>query len=738
MKKKEKLLNTILKLRQRSAVFSIFVLAFFVFLYSCQNKGSTENDTQEQAAKGSKEHIAKVTGAIDDNALLKAGTTPQNWISHGLDYAETRFSKLNQITTQNVKNLKLEWSYNLNARRGIEATPIVVDGIMYLTGTWSKIFAINVRTGKEIWTYDPKVPRTVGKKACCDVVNRGVAIYKGKVFAGTLDGRLLAIDAATGQKVWEKITVDQSKNYTITGAPRVFKGNVIIGNGGAEMGVRGYITAYDAETGNQKWRWYSVPGDPSKPYEHPDLEAAAKTWDPAGKYWEVGGGGTMWDAMAYDPELDLMYVGVGNGSPWNRRLRSPGGGDNLYLSSIVALDPDDGSYKWHYQEVPGDHWDYTATQPMTLADLEIDGKMRKVILHAPKSGFFYVVDRTNGEFISADKYVNVNWATHYDKKGRPVEVPEAAYKDNDFEPIPGAFGGHNWHPWSYNPNTGLVYFAAQGVPLVMADQKDFKHNTMVPGAPMSGAGWNMGWKASATAPVGPAFGKLVAWDPVKKKPAWEKPLTGPWNGGTLSTEGNLVFHGANDGNFRAFDAKTGEKLWEVYLGTGIVAGPVTYEVDGKQYVTIAAGWGGVYGLMQTHSGDEGDRRVYTFSLDGKGTMPTFPKKEAKALLKGVKYNPEHVAEGTGLYVANCSFCHGVPAVDPGGNIPNLGYSAPAIIANMKNIVLTDARLGLGMPNFSGKLTEEDVTKITAFIQGTADAVAKAKADAQNKESTGGD
>ncbi len=700
---------------------SIFFLLFsLVFLYSCKNEVILE--------KGSAEHITKVTGAIDDNVLKNADAAPGNWMSHGRNYAETRFSELNQITTENVKDLGLEWSFDLKAKRGVEATPIVVDGIMYFTGTWSKVFAVDVRTGKEIWSYDPKVSRSVGAKACCDVVNRGVAIYKGKVISGVLDGRLIALDAATGKLAWEAETTDPELNYTITGAPRVFKGNVIIGNGGAEYGVRGYITAYDAETGTQKWRWYSVPGDPSKPYEHPDLEMAAKTWDPSGKYWELGGGGTMWDAMVYDPELDLMYVGVGNGSPWNRRIRSPAGGDNLYLSSIVALDPDDGSYKWHYQEVPSDHWDYTATQPLMLADLEIEGKMRKVIMHAPKSGFFYIVDRTNGKLISADPYVHVNWATHYDENGRPVETPEASYDGNDFEAIPGAFGGHNWHPWSFNPNTGLVYFAAQGVPLVMAEQPadSYETNKMVLGAPMSGSDWNMGWMAAATPAKGPAFGKLVAWDPVKRKPAWEIPLSGAWNGGTLSTEGNLVFQGTNDGRFVAYDATDGKKLWEKYVGTGIVAGPVTYSVDGNQYVTVAAGWGGVYALMQKHGTEEGDRRVYTFSLNGKTPMPEFVKPEPKPLVAGVEYNPEHVAEGTGLYISHCLFCHGVPAVDPGGNIPNLGYSDASIIANMEKIVLTDARLSLGMPNYSDRLNKEQVDKIKAFIQGTAEAVAGAK------------
>lgn len=712
------------ELRNAYVIHFISLLLLISFLQACQSK--------EGKTKDSPEYISKVTGEVDDNALKNAKNTPQNWMTYGLDYAETRFSKLNKITTQNVNTLGLAWSYDLGSKRGVEATPIVVDGIMYVSGPWSIVHAIDVRTGESIWTYDPQVPKETARKACCDVVNRGVALYKGKVFVASLDGRLIAIDAATGIKVWEKVTLDQTKNYTITGAPRVFKGNVVIGNGGAEYGVRGYITAYDAETGDQKWRWYSVPGDPDKPYEQPELEMAAKTWDPSGKYWEVGGGGTMWDSMVYDPELDMMYVGVGNGSPWNRRLRSPGGGDNLFLSSIVALDPDDGSYKWHYQEVPGDHWDYTATQPLILADLEIEGKMRKVIMHAPKSGFFYMIDRTNGEFISAQNFVEVNWASGYDEKGRPIEISEAEYKSGAYEAIPGPYGGHNWHSMSYNPNTGLVYIPAQGVPIVIEDDKNWEHNSMESGGPHSGIGWNLGILASAVPPKGVAFGHLLAWDPVKQKAAWKVDLVGPWNGGTLTTEGNLVFQGTADGRFVAYNATTGEKLWEVDTGTGVVAAPATYEVDGKQYVTIAAGWGGVYALMSHHSETESPGKVYTFALDAPGKMPEFQKREPKPIVQGVAYNADDIGHGAKLFISNCVFCHGVPAVANGGNVPNLGYSNKSVIENLESFVLTDALSSLGMPNFTGTLDKKDVEKIKAFIQGTADAV-KAASEQNTKK-----
>src|SRR5260370_13689161 len=378
----------------------------------------------QNAAKGSPDHIKAVTSAVDSASVKANAATSNDWPTIGLDYAETRFSKLKQIKTDTVKNLGLVWSYSLDSSRGVEATPVVVDGIMYQTASWRVVHAIDARTGKKIWTFDPGVDREKGYKGCCDVVNRGVALYKGRVFVGTYDGRLIALDAATGQKVWEKDTlIDHDHSYTITGAPRVFNGKVVIGQGGAEYGARGYVTAYDADTGNQAWRWFVVPGDPSKPFEDASMEAAAKTWDPAGKYWINGGGGTPWDTMAYDPDLNLLYIGTGNGAPWNRKLRSPSGGDNLYLASIVALNPDTGKYVWHYQETPGDNWDYTLTQPMILATIPLDGQPPKGTLHAPTKGFFFVIDRTNGKLISAKNFVDVNWAPAYDANGRPIERP---------------------------------------------------------------------------------------------------------------------------------------------------------------------------------------------------------------------------------------------------------------------------------------------------------------------------
>src|SRR6267143_996686 len=427
------------KYKSDIAAFAIAILAAIC----CGTNASAE----EASGKGlSPQRIQAVTSAIDGEAIIANAKTTKDWLSYGLDYSETRFSKLNEINAGNVKNLGLKWTYNLESVRGVEATPLIVDGIMYVSASWSVVHAIDVRTGK---------------------------------------------------KVWEKDTIiDHSHSYTVTGAPRVVKGKVLIGNGGAEFGVRGYITAYDAQTGEQAWRWFVVPGDPSKPYEDESMAAAAKTWDPAGKYWINGGGGTPWDAMAYDPDLNLLYIGTGNGAPWTRNLRSPGGGDNLYLASIVAVNPDTGKYVWHYQETPGDNWDYTSTQQIILADITLDGQARKVILHASKNGLFLVIDRSNGQFISAKNFVDVNWATGYDASGRPIEVPEAR-GDKSFDSIPGPYGAHNWHPMSFNPQTGLVYIPAQNVPIRVVEEKTWTHNANSPGQIHSGLGWNLGFNLDA-------------------------------------------------------------------------------------------------------------------------------------------------------------------------------------------------------------------------------------------------
>jgi quinohemoprotein ethanol dehydrogenase len=648
--------------------------------------------------------------AIDDAALRHADARSAEWITHGRTYSEARFSPLTQINAANVKSLGVAWVFDTDTTRGLEATPIIVDGKIFTTGSWSVVFAIDARTGKQLWKWDPKVPGAYGQRACCDVVNRGVAVYKGKVYVGTLDGRLAALDAETGKLLWQVLTVDQKKPYTITAAPRVVKGKVIIGNGGAEFGVRGYVSAYNADSGKLVWRFYTVPGDPSKPFESTALERAAKTW--TGEWWKMGGGGTVWDSLAYDPELDLLYVGTGNGSPWNREIRSPGGGDNLYLSSILALRPDTGELAWHYQTTPGDTWDFTATQHMILADLEVGGRPRKVLMQAPKNGFFYVLDRQTGELLSAEAYTKISWAKGVDKTtGRPIEEPAARYKDAVNFNQPGPFGGHNWQPMSFNPQTGLVYIPAQEPFFAFAQDKKFQYR---PGT------WNTGIDVTLLKDPPPIIprGHLLAWDPVAQKERWRVQYNLMWNGGTLTTAGNLVFQGTSDGRFVAYSADKGEKLWEIGVGTGVIAAPVTYELDGVQYVAVMAGWGGAFPLLGGTAipGMALPGRLLVFALNAKQPFPEAiaqkPKDVAAIIFDAA---PERVNHGAGLFAQWCATCHGIGALGGGGVLPDLRQSQPATFGRYEQIVLGGVYQSQGMPSFKEWLTVDDVKAIQAYV-----------------------
>ncbi|MFD1140935.1 PQQ-dependent dehydrogenase, methanol/ethanol family [Larkinella insperata] len=661
--------------------------------------------------------------SIDDSRLLNAQHQPGDWLTYGGNYAEDRYSRLSQLTPQNVGQLGLAWSANLGTTRGLEATPLVANGVMYITGPWSRVFALDATTGKRRWAYDPKVPGKYGEKACCDVVNRGVALYQDRVYFGTLDGRLIALNAQTGKPVWAVQTTDTTVAYTITGAPRVVAGKVIIGNGGAEYGVRGYVSAYDALTGRLLWRTYTVPGDPAKPFESEELAKAAKTW--TGQWWKYGGGGTAWDAIAYDADLKLLYVGTGNGSPWNRQHRSPGGGDNLYISSILALNPKTGKLVWHYQTTPGESWDYTATQHLILADLTVKGKLRKVIMQAPKNGFFYVIDRTNGQFISAKPYTFVNWATGIDSTtGRPIETDFSRYTGHNAQVFPSAIGAHNWQPMAFNPKTGLVYIPVQDLSLMYGHDPGWAMNQVSSYA--SGTGWNTGVGYDPSRPPRPEpqaagvppVGRLVAWNPVTQREAWRVDQPTPWNGGLLTTATGLVFQGTATGDFRAYDAQTGKILWQINLGTGILAPPVTYQLAGKQYVSIAVGWGGVMGLGAKFTPTLHPGTVYTFALGGKEALPTFPATPGRPLVDlPVRATETQIQHGGLLYLQYCQRCHGDVGAG-GGVLPDLGRSPVSVHENFAAIVRQGVLVSTGMPDFGKRLSAEDVTDLQGYILAT--------------------
>ena len=714
--------------------FTLGAIAIVVLYYLFSN---TEDTTQENAIKeeiSSPISSSSSVGLIDDKRIINAESEPGNWIAHGRTYEEQRFSPLLKINKESVSDLGLAWYKDMGTNRALEATPIVVDGIMFFTSTWSRVYAVEAKTGKTIWKFDPEVPGEWARKACCDIVNRGVAVYEGKVFFASLDGRLFSLNAETGEKIWEVDTItDRSRAYTITGAPRAAKGKVFIGNGGAEYGVRGYVTAYDSETGEQVWRFFTVPGDPSLGFEDPAMEMAAKTWKGT-DWWEFGGGGTVWNSIVYDPDFNNVYLGVGNGSPWTREIRSPGGGDNLFLASIVAVDADTGKYKWHYQTTPEDNWDYTAVQDMALADMEVDGEQKKVLLQAPKNGFFYVIDRSNGKVLRAHPFAAVTWATHVDlETGRPVENPDVDYSENGSFVLPGPLGAHNWQAMSVDLDSGLVYIPAQENAFFYAIDENYKKTGIYKRNP---GRWNMGIEMSSLAQnvlanlesMPEPGGFLKAFDPLTGETKWSVPIPHYWNGGVLGTAGGLVFQGDALGMFSAYDKETGERLWEFNTYTSMLAPPISFEIDGEQYVSVLTGSGGgdLFGgeplppiEIQASLTYNNFGRLLVFKLGGKEKLPipdvrdtTIPE---QALADA---SVAQIQNGESNYNQYCAVCHGF-VVKSAGGLPDLRKMTTGTHDLFNKIVLEGILGSNGMAGFADVLSEEEVSNIHHYVRARA-------------------
>ncbi len=714
--------------------FTLGAIAIVVLYYLFSN---TEDTTQENVIKeeiSSPISSSSSVGLIDDERIINAESEPGNWIAHGRTYEEQRFSPLLKINKESVSDLGLAWYKDMGTNRALEATPIVVDGIMFFTSTWSRVYAVEAKTGKTIWKFDPEVPGEWARKACCDIVNRGVAVYEGKVFFASLDGRLFSLNAETGEKIWEVDTItDRTRAYTITGAPRAAKGKVFIGNGGAEYGVRGYVTAYDSETGEQVWRFFTVPGDPSLGFEDPAMEMAAKTWKGT-DWWEFGGGGTVWNSIVYDPDFNNVYLGVGNGSPWTREIRSPGGGDNLFLASIVAVDADTGKYKWHYQTTPEDNWDYTAVQDMALADMEVDGEQKKVLLQAPKNGFFYVIDRSNGKVLRAHPFAAVTWATHVDlETGRPVENPDVDYSENGSFVLPGPLGAHNWQAMSVDLDSGLVYIPAQENAFFYAIDENYKKTGIYKRNP---GRWNMGIEMSSLAQnvlanlesMPEPGGFLKAFDPLTGETKWSVPIPHYWNGGVLGTAGGLVFQGDALGMFSAYDKETGERLWEFNTYTSMLAPPISFEIDGEQYVSVLTGSGGgdLFGgeplppiEIQASLTYNNFGRLLVFKLGGKEKLPipdvrdtTIPE---QALADA---SVAQIQNGESNYNQYCAVCHGF-VVKSAGGLPDLRKMTTGTHDLFNKIVLEGILGSNGMAGFADVLSEEEVSNIHHYVRARA-------------------
>jgi len=696
-------------------------VALSVVIGGCTQSTSTP-DTKAKSAHASGTAATPMPANVTARRLDNAASEPSQWMTYGGTYEEQHYSGLKQITTDNVGQLGLTWFADYDTNLSQAGTPLYIDGVIYVSTAWSKVYAFDAHTGKTLWEYNPKTPGEWIRNVCCGIVNRGIAAWNGKIYVGTLDGRLVAIDARTGKEAWSVLTIDKSKHYSITSAPRIAKGKVFIGESGGEYGVRGYISAYDAETGKRDWRFYTVPGNPKDGFENEAMRKAAATW--GGQWWKLGGGGTVWDAIVYDPVTDLLYFGTGNGSPWNDAYRDPTTGDNLYLASIVAVKPDTGEYVWHYQTTPADTWDYDAVSPITIANVKIDGQERRVLMQPSKNGFYYVLDAASGKLLHASEFTEVNWADGVDMKtGRPRVRPAARFpKGHAFNLAPGVQGAHGWHANAYSPQTGLLYVPTQLAYFPMVSDPHYKPTAI---------GYNLGLDFGAqftyyrAHPKAPSefVGYLQALDPVTGKTVWKGEQNQGPSGGALATAGGLVFQGGGSSQeFRAYDARDGKKLWSTKVQTAVLAGPISYELDGKQYIAVSVGGntqGGYYAPNYS--------RMLVFSVGGTAQLP--PTKEYTPLPLDPPpstASATQIKQGGETYSKYCAACHGDQGQTRGANFPDLTRT-PLLHSQegFDQVVLKGILSEKGMASFAQALKPEDTSALRAFIIARANELKKA-------------
>lgn len=706
--------------------------ALALVLCACNGKPAADNVAAKPAPPP-----RPTAGNVDAARLARASDEPDQWFTPGRDGAGTYYSPLRDINAGNVPKLGFAWQYRLGTHRGLEATPVVVDGVMYAVGNFGHVYAVDAASGRELWTYDPGVDGQWGRYACCDAVNRGVAVWKGRVYVGSLDGYLHAIDATTGRRVWKVDTLvarGPKTPYTVSGAPVVAGDLVVLGSGGADFaGVRGNVGAYDVNTGALRWRFFTVPHDPKLgPQEHDYLERAAKTWDPRHR-WDAGSGGTVWDGISYDPELKLVYVGTANGAPYNIKEGGRRGGDDLFTASIIAIRADTGDLAWYYQTTPGDRWDYDSTQKMILADLDLGQGVRKVLMQAPKNGYYYVLDRRTGELLSAKNYAFVNWSKGIDAHtGRPIPSPDAEYTQHPILLFPANSGAHSWQPMSYDPQTHLTYIPTMEWPMVYMDSAKQRAGLIegwftVPAFPpqdydpkelKSLYGPLPSLKSlDRGLPPATARGYLRAWDPVHQRLAWEVQTVSEWDGGALSTAGGLVFQGDAAGYLNVYSADSGQRLAHLELGTGVLAAPMTYRAGTTQYVAVLAGFGGNavnYPLREGTAAYTRDNegRIIALKLDG-GAVPLPVLLDQQSFPPPPPHEgpPAKVAAGEVLYNRFCGRCHMLGR----GILPDLRRLTADQHKMFYDIVLNGALTPLGMGRWDDVLSRADAEAIHAYI-----------------------